>query len=57
MGTVSDKRVKVMAQKGLWMLAAILAMLIGLYPGIYFFVDRKFGLLSSKSNEILTDTI
>ena len=57
MGTVSDKRVKVMAQKGLWILAAILAMLIGLYPGIYFFVDRKFGLLSSKSNEILTDTI
>ncbi len=57
MGTVSDKRVKVMAQKGLWMLAAILVMLIGLYPDIYFFVDRKFGLLSSKSNEILTDTI
>jgi len=35
----------------------VLAILIGLYPSIYFLIDRNFGLLSSKSNEILTSTI
>ena len=30
---------------------------IGLYPIIYFVVDRKFGLLASKSDTLLADTI
>lgn len=42
-----------MTRKALWYLMAVLASVVGLYPGIYFFVDRKFGLLSSKSAEIL----
>lgn len=45
-----------MVKKGLWVLFAILATLIGLYPIIYFLVDRKFGLLNSKSVELLTNT-
>jgi uncharacterized membrane protein len=45
-----------MARKGLWILAAILAIITGLYPGIYLFIDRKFGLLSTKSNDLLTNT-
>lgn len=32
----------------------VLSIAIGLYPLIYFIVDRKFGLLSSKDNELLT---
>jgi Predicted membrane protein (DUF2306) len=31
------------------------AILIGIYPVIYFIVDRKFGLLSSKSDGLLSD--
>src|SRR5436190_19760929 len=46
-----------MIKRVLWILAVILAILIGLYPSIYFLMDRNFGLLSSKSNEILTSTI
>ena len=34
---------------------AILAILVGLYPLIYLFADRKFGLLCSKSVAVLTD--
>jgi len=45
-----------MVKKGLWVLFAILATLIGLYPIIYFLVDRKFGLLNSKSVELLANT-
>jgi uncharacterized membrane protein len=37
---------------------AILGILIGLYPIVYFLVpDRKFGLLASKSAELLSDNI
>jgi uncharacterized membrane protein len=36
-------------------LLAVLAILVGLYPAIYLFVDRKFGLLSSKTNELLAN--
>lgn len=39
----------------LWIFMALLAALTGLYPAIYFFIDRKFGLLSSKTTEILTN--
>lgn len=33
----------------------VLAIVIGLYPSIYFLIDRKFGLLSSKSIVLLTN--
>ena len=46
-----------MAQKISKIIIAFLAAVVGLYPGIYFFIDRKFGLLSSKSNELLANTI
>jgi len=45
-----------MVKKGLWILFATFALLIGLYPMIYFFIDRRFGLLSSKSVELLSST-
>jgi len=34
---------------------SVFAILVGLYPLIYFFIDRKFGLLQSKSNALLLD--
>ena len=34
---------------------ALLAIGVGLYPFIYFFVDRKFGLLQSKTETLLSD--
>ena len=34
-----------------------LAIGVGLYPGLYFLVDRKFGLLSSKSEALLASPI
>lgn len=45
-----------MIRKGLWILLVVFAIIIGLYPSIYFFIDRKFGLLSLKSVELLTNT-
>jgi len=36
---------------------AICSISIGLYPIIYFIVDRKFGLLSSKSDVLLADML
>ena len=44
-------------KKASWVLVGIFATLIGLYPFLYFFIDRKFGLLASKSTELLNDTI
>jgi len=44
-----------MTKKALWILVVALAIVIGLYPGLYFFIDRKFGLLSSKSDALLTN--
>ena len=44
-----------MARKASWVLVALLATLIGLYPSLYFFIDRNFGLLSSKSKELLAN--
>lgn len=41
-------------KKLLKILLAVLATLVGLYPAIYFIIDRKFGLLQSKSETILT---
>ena len=43
-----------MTKKVLWIFMALLSVVIGLYPTIYFLTDRNFGLLSSKSNEVLT---
>ena len=34
---------------------AVLAILVGLYPFIYFFINRKFGLLQSKSDVLLSN--
>ena len=34
---------------------AVLAVFVGLYPFTYYFVGRKFGLLQSKSAEVLTN--
>jgi uncharacterized membrane protein len=45
-----------MVKKGLWILFATFALLVGLYPMIYFLIDRKFGLLNSKSAELLSNT-
>ncbi|SFA48394.1 Predicted membrane protein [Pedobacter suwonensis] len=45
-----------MVKKGLWILFATFALLIGLYPTIYFLIDRKFGLLGSKSVALLSNT-
>ena len=46
-----------MTQKISKIVIAFFAIAIGLYPGIYFIKDRNFGLLSSKSNELLTSAI
>ena len=43
-----------MIKKAVWILLAVLSILIGLYPVVYFINDGNFGLLSSKSNELLT---
>lgn len=44
-----------MFKQSLWILFALLAISIGLYPAIYFLTDREFGLLSSKDDELLTN--
>ncbi|MBK9257220.1 MAG: DUF2306 domain-containing protein [Saprospiraceae bacterium] len=44
-----------MRNRILWVLLALMAIMIGLYPIMYFFVDKNFGLLSTKSNEILSN--
>lgn len=38
-----------------WVVFAILAIVVGLYPAVYFFVDEKFGLLASKSDALLSN--
>ncbi len=40
-----------------WVTIGILSSLVGLYPIIYFLIDRTFGLLGSKSAELLSDTL
>lgn len=44
-----------MIKKVTVIIAAVLATLIGLYPFIYFFINRKFGLLQSKSDALLAN--
>jgi uncharacterized membrane protein len=44
-----------MTRKILRIIVAVLAIQVGLYPAIYFIIDRKFGLLHSKSDAVLND--
>lgn len=44
-----------MAKKTLWLLFILLALIIGLYPALYFILDRKFALLQSKSDVLLSN--
>ncbi len=46
-----------MLKRILFILLAILATLMGIYPIIYFLIDRRFGLLESKSELLLADNI
>jgi uncharacterized membrane protein len=41
-----------MKKKILWILFVAFAIIIGLYPFLYFLIDRKFGLLASKDAEL-----
>lgn len=40
-----------------WMIFGGLSVSIGVYPALYFILDRKFGLLSTKSPELLSDLL
>lgn len=44
-------------KKTSYYLLAISCIVIGLYPAIYFIIDRKFGLLKSKSELLLADPL
>lgn len=44
-------------KKASWIIIGILSTCIGLYPIIYFLIDRKFGLLASKSDALLSDNL
>ncbi|HQS06433.1 MAG TPA: DUF2306 domain-containing protein, partial [Daejeonella sp.] len=46
-----------MIKKISWILFVTLAIIIGLYPGIYFLIPREFGLLSSKKPELLNSIL
>lgn len=41
----------------IWWIFSTLCVLVGLYPVIYFLIDRHFGLLSSKAQEVLGNQI
>ena len=40
-----------------WFVFVFLAIVVGLYPLLYFALDREFGLLASKSDALLTNTL
>lgn len=44
-------------KKALWIIAAILSTLVGLYPILFFVTDKKFGLLSLKPAELFNDQL
>lgn len=44
-------------KKATWIIFAILSTLIGLYPAIYFIIDKRFGLLGSKTEALLNDNL
>lgn len=41
-----------MKRKALWIIFATMAIIIGLYPSLYFLLDKKFGLLSTKDPQL-----
>src|SRR6476646_1892280 len=41
-------------RKVLFIVIAIFSTMVGIYPVIYFLIDRKFGLLQSKSDALLS---
>lgn len=48
---------KKVIDKTTWWIFGGVSILVGLYPIIYFLIDRNFGLLSSKSQELLSDQL
>jgi uncharacterized membrane protein len=46
-----------MGKKITWIIVAVFATLVGLYPAIYFIIDRTFGLLKSKSPALLNNVL
>ncbi|MEW7280825.1 DUF2306 domain-containing protein [Aquimarina sp. 2201CG1-2-11] len=46
-----------MTKRILFIVVAFLSFLIGIYPLIYLFIDRTFGLLGSKDRELLSNFI
>ncbi len=40
-----------------WVVLVILAIAVGLYPSLYLFIDREFGLLASKSESLLSNIV
>ena len=46
-----------MIKKTLWLIVAIFSMFIGLYPIFYLFADDSFGILGSKSKELLANSL
>ncbi|HCE55234.1 MAG: DUF2306 domain-containing protein [Lutibacter sp.] len=44
-------------KKATWILFGFLSVIVGLYPIIYFLIERRFGLLSSKSAELLNNNL
>jgi len=45
-----------MTKKATWILFVALSVSIGLYPLLYFFIDKKFGLLGTKTDQLLANT-
>jgi uncharacterized membrane protein len=46
-----------MGKKITWIIVPVFAILVGLYPAIYFVIDRTFGLLKSKSPALLDNVL
>ncbi|AFE04329.1 hypothetical protein COCOR_01846 [Corallococcus coralloides DSM 2259] len=46
-----------MASKACWILFSALCLVVGLYPGSYFFAASNFGLRALKGSELLTDPV
>ena len=46
-----------MIKKISWVVIAVFAIVIGCYPALYFFVDKKFGLLNTKDSIVLESFI
>jgi uncharacterized membrane protein len=46
-----------MTKRILWASLILTAILVGIYPTTYFLIDRKFGLLNTKSDELLSNII